>query len=62
MAATFSALQIRAQKAGLKLWKTGGYYRMSGLIDGEHQQGIFMSLNAVKMGIEATERLRKMGL
>lgn len=62
MAATFSALHIRAQKAGLHLWKTGGYYRMSGLIDSKHHQGIFTSLNAVKKGIEATERQRKKGL
>ena len=55
----YKQLHRKAEKLGISLSRSGGYYYMSSSYYGKRRQGIFQSLNAVKLQLDEEER--KMG-
>ena len=45
--ATFKQLQKKAKQFGLTLGENGGYYLLSGMVNGKHTQGRFTNLKSV---------------
>lgn len=54
--------KLLAKSLGLTYWSHGGYFYLSGLINGKHKQGIFESKKSIQNEIkEQFERLKYKG-